>query len=691
MNIKFLKYIYIINNTAFLWSYFVFLLIHTFHLFFPFLYVLTSYFHSSSSVSPRECCQSSNNVGYSLCPQNLPYRTLHPNLSSTDFIQTRFMSRSLQDTCSHSSSTNTYDAPSFSNKYHQREDITSPDEDFYARRERHTMKRSLSVGIPRESLCSRSAPSLVGRRAMSGNLIQQQCCSSAPSSFTICRKPKLNKCRSIGGESCLHDGDFYVSEEQIPEYWKSEDKIALEDEVIRTRSSSFSGTNAEKPALNSLSMKQKSSTIPSVQSRNKNIDGGWVSKKKLPKRQSLCRELPMVGTYYGYDSEYSGAETEVYVSEQPHDVYQDRDQEYSQNLKQSSEDDEDDYPLNCIDCISLKVPSLTELRKGDVAEEKAILSYPIKTPPHKRPFIKSNTEGDIYNPRQNRDVKSRYFLKTQGYERRLLPHPLQRNQSWSYGIRPTHSSGDVRPIFKQPTSYYANGNNSFFVHDTHSDGSRRVPNYNFKYLDVPGNYAYNSSQPREILQFPKTLSKREKQDHYTEGYDQQPQLHRSQYAFEQQDFVHPQDVRYQTYTQNPKSRYRSDLNQKNFCSMQHHNPSQHHESYSRNPSYRDDSEIYHPPNSTFDDDNRQVATRVRHSSSVSINEHPEYFEYDANSPPSNEPHPDADVDPSFNPASEISPRVTATGSCGANPENSKRGQLGRSMSTGEVPETEKTG
>lgn len=91
------------------------------------------------------------------------------------------------------------------------------------------------------------------------------------------------------------------------------------------------------------------------------------------------------------------------------------------------------------------------------------------------------------------------------------------------------------------------------------------------------------------------------------------------------------------------------------------------------------------------DQDRPLTPRVRHSSSVSINEHPEYFEFDANSPPSTEPRADADVDPSSNPASEFSQRETAYGSMGVNyGGTSKRGQLGRSRSTSEVPETEKT-
>lgn len=83
-------------------------------------------------------------------------------------------------------------------------------------------------------------------------------------------------------------------------------------------------------------------------------------------------------------------------------------------------------------------------------------------------------------------------------------------------------------------------------------------------------------------------------------------------------------------------------------------------------------------------------TRIRPSSSVSINEQPQYFEFDANSPPNKEYRVNADVDPSSNPASEFSQRMTGYGASGMG-GSSKRGTFARSLSTGEVPETEKTG
>ncbi|XP_071551521.1 uncharacterized protein [Panulirus ornatus] len=114
------------------------------------------------------------------------------------------------------------------------------------------------------------------------------------------------------------------------------------------------------------------------------------------------------------------------------------------------------------------------------------------------------------------------------------------------------------------------------------------------------------------------------------------------------------------------------------------------------PSYNvAESHPHYPPDADvveveIPDTDRPLTPRVRHSSSVSINEHPEYFEFDANSPPSTEPRADADVDPSSNPASEFRPRITAYGPTGVSYGGaSKRGQLGRSLSTSEVPETEK--
>ncbi|XP_037798372.1 uncharacterized protein LOC119593495 [Penaeus monodon] len=130
----------------------------------------------------------------------------------------------------------------------------------------------------------------------------------------------------------------------------------------------------------------------------------------------------------------------------------------------------------------------------------------------------------------------------------------------------------------------------------------------------------------------------------------------------------------------------------------HAQPSNTHQTYADPSSYSvAETDPMYPADTDIvvDDENpdqdRPLTPRVRHSSSVSINEHPEYFEFDANSPPSTEPRADADVDPSSNPASEFSQRETAYGSMGVNyGGTSKRGQLGRSRSTSEVPETEKT-
>lgn len=131
----------------------------------------------------------------------------------------------------------------------------------------------------------------------------------------------------------------------------------------------------------------------------------------------------------------------------------------------------------------------------------------------------------------------------------------------------------------------------------------------------------------------------------------------------------------------------------------HAQPSNTHQTYADPSSYSvAETDPMYPADTDIvvDDENpdqdRPLTPRVRHSSSVSINEHPEYFEFDANSPPSTEPRADADVDPSSNPASEFSQRVTAYGTTGVNyGGTSKRGQLGRSLSTSEVPETDKTG
>ena len=117
----------------------------------------------------------------------------------------------------------------------------------------------------------------------------------------------------------------------------------------------------------------------------------------------------------------------------------------------------------------------------------------------------------------------------------------------------------------------------------------------------------------------------------------------------------------------------------------------HHSSLADTSTYPDSSRSNWDNAPQATDVDRPLTSRVRHSSTVSINEHPEYFEFDANSPPSTEPRADADVDPSSNPPSEFSQRITTYGPAGGGYGASKRGSMGRSLSTGEVPETEKTG
>lgn len=581
------------------------------------------------------------------------------------------MSRSLQDTCSHSSynnnsNHNTYDSAS---PYTDEGDFTQDGSgsETYVHNDRQ-LKRSLSVGIPMDSLCSRSAPSLIGRRNTSGSVHHPNISSSAPSSYSLSRrKPKLNKCHSLG-EGGYSSRDCSFSDERMPDYWRSEDKIALEEESLRNRSSSFSGRNSEKVKVNKLHSRYKSeSVLPVRKNKAEDEDVRWYYNRNIPKRRDSGKQLPSVGHYYGYDSEYSGAETEVYVPDQKYDS---KGIEYSSDDRYSSEDD---FPRSCIDCISLKVPSLTDFRKGDVAIEKAIVTIPIKTPPNKRIFVKSSTEGDIFNRKHKTEGIPRYWSRPQvSSERRQLPQrPLHRNQSWPHGIK-YNSTDDYN--FNEPT---------------YPRGSRRVPDYN--YLDVPSKYTHNTSVRRKKLpEIPKRNRFRNRQ-YYDDMFCPECNPHPIDYAYDSYHELNEPNPCYQSYPQIFKPKLRTDEFQKAFHSPHQCDPPQHHESYPRIPPSRDNIDIC-PPNTTYDDDTRQVATRIRHSSSVSINENPEYFEYDANSPPSNEPHPDADVDPSFNPASEFSQRMTSAGSSGANNGNTgKRGQLGRSLSTGEVPETEKTG
>ncbi|XP_050718371.1 uncharacterized protein LOC126999677 isoform X3 [Eriocheir sinensis] len=197
-------------------------------------------------------------------------------------------------------------------------------------------------------------------------------------------------------------------------------------------------------------------------------------------------------------------------------------------------------------------------------------------------------------------------------------------------------------------------------------------------------------------------------DHGGESYEGEDRrlrdLHYPGYdpGFPYHDPRRPPDHRRDGASHPHHSSHPHDLAHAHLTNTPHAHPSAAHETRAADPSYNVAEPPPHhhhhhlhsldtdPLEGEIPDTDRPLTPRVRHSSSVSINEHPEYFEFDANSPPSTEPRADADVDPSSNPASEFSHRITAFGPTGVSIGGaSKRGQLGRSLSTSEVPETEK--
>lgn len=194
-------------------------------------------------------------------------------------------------------------------------------------------------------------------------------------------------------------------------------------------------------------------------------------------------------------------------------------------------------------------------------------------------------------------------------------------------------------------------------------------------------------------------------DHGGESYEGEDRrfrdMHHPSYdpSFPYHDPRRPPDHRRDAASHPHHTSHPHDLAHAHLTNTPHAHPYAAHETRAADPSYNvAEPPPHHHPLDTdplegeIPDTDRPLTPRVRHSSSVSINEHPEYFEFDANSPPSTEPRADADVDPSSNPASEFSHRTTAFGPTGVSIGGaSKRGQLGRSLSTSEVPETEKAG
>ncbi|MPC24795.1 hypothetical protein E2C01_017889 [Portunus trituberculatus] len=195
-------------------------------------------------------------------------------------------------------------------------------------------------------------------------------------------------------------------------------------------------------------------------------------------------------------------------------------------------------------------------------------------------------------------------------------------------------------------------------------------------------------------------------DHGGESYEGEDRrfrdMHHPSYdpTFPYHDPRRPPDHRRDAASHPHHTSHPHDLAHAHLTNTPHTHPYAAHETRAADPSYNVADPLPHhhpldtdPLEGEIPDTDRPLTPRVRHSSSVSINEHPEYFEFDANSPPSTEPRADADVDPSSNPASEFSHRTTTPfGPTGVSIGGaSKRGQLGRSRSTSEVPETEKAG
>lgn len=419
------------------------------------------------------------------------------------------------------------------------------------------------------------------------------------------------------------------------------------------------------------------------------------------------REGHDAGTYYGYDSEYSGAETEVFLSDRSFD------RSFSQ------ENDSDQYISGPCDCEhgvrSYTQPTMTPVHLPIL--ERISPDIPPREPMiHPRRLVRAKTEGSLLEYAKNRGRVANDKINTvvqfntlplsdsSGKKKKQVNFPL----SSALKKSPTSSKPEAQKIRK-----------------TDQDQRHVKSKHHIEYRVVPpcdddrspqSTYIYESHGPHE-----EWCPGRFEEEYY-DVYDRDEsdqRYHRSKSSDRIREasievrrgdrcFVTPYDNDLPIPCGEPLSspHYRDpqslslpmhslNISKSSAC------PSVRKVIYTADsfghPTDRCIRVPFPPKNASSHESSGvplelQLNTRVRPSSSVSINEQPQYFEFDANSPPTKEYRVIADVDPSSDPASELSDRMSGYGASGGSFAGSgKRGTFARSLSTGEVPETEKTG
>ena len=401
------------------------------------------------------------------------------------------------------------------------------------------------------------------------------------------------------------------------------------------------------------------------------------------------------GTYYGYDSEYSGAETEVFLSDRSFDrSFSQEDSEPFHELHERCGYTEEINAFPQATGPAHNVLPILERISPEIPPEK-----PITRP---RRLVRAKTEGsliDCLNKERRDKLDVNYAIQSNTLplkesstkkKKKSVKEPvsiLQKSPSAARKIPsnakqmdtrkdPHHSSRPVISIHDSCPTH------SEYIHE-HHDNYQNCQPYPEYYSDEEGRFA---SQRESFRTF--------------KYYNQQECCERCSCSDEEPAYPHP-DCCSQTFDDRRSAALPSHcLPFYSNTSACHPSKRQSYYSLDRKPQH------YHPHENTlrvpvpskagtgFDSSatlyEPQFNTRIRPSSSVSINEQPQYFEFDANSPPNKEYRVNADVDPSSNPVSEYSQRMTGASGDGLG-VSGRRGTFARSLSTGEVPETEKTG
>ncbi|XP_047736785.1 regulating synaptic membrane exocytosis protein 1 [Hyalella azteca] len=432
----------------------------------------------------------------------------------------------------------------------------------------------------------------------------------------------------------------------------------------------------------------------------------------LPARQRPCRDAGHdAGTYYGYDSEYSGAETEVFLS----------DRSFDRSFSQENDSDPYNSGSQC-DCMYAmdECPQIVNQTPSSLPIiERISPDWPPRKPLlQPRKLVRAKTEGSLID----------YARKDQRL-RQETPGKVDYSNTLPRTESSSKKKKQVNFPFPSPTpkvkgNQHIGQNSELDSTKMRSDYNRRNHPHSQQYLinaTSKGAHADQSSFcsdcttpfPDEIIHsrfdscYDKSGIDNDRYGPSFHSYDSsdatcsscEERRSKERYLLKHDNCpIHCGEL--SSYRERDTDSIASPMHSLNLSYNTSACPSVKRQtiytadcfSHSTDRAYREP--IPPKPDSSHEcfsvPFQLHVNTRVRPSSSVSINEQPQYFEFDANSPPTKEYRVIADVAPSSDPASELSDRMSGYGAPGgAFGGSGKRGTFARSLSTSEVPETEK--